>query len=359
MSGPRHRTSWLSQNYDKLALVVVLAGVLLSAVFLLFQIGQNRKTLEEARWEKSGAPEKKAQPVALSQFDEARAELLKPFQSGTYSNRLMVSELRVSCVACQKPIPFFAAKCAFCGAQQPAIPNPDVVDSDADGIPDKYERDHGLNLTDAADAQQDSDADGFSNLEEFQSGTNPADSKDFPPPAAKLRLIRVIQNPFKLRFQGDAKLPDGSIRYQLNLRTLERTYFARIGDQIEGFKVLEYVPNAPEGAVIIVQQGDTRIRLAKGKVSTTFETVADMIFLIDRTRQRVRQDDTITIKDREYKVIDIKRDGVLIRDEKTKKNTLVGPLSESERSALMSGQENPTQPSSAFQGLSHPGGENR
>ena len=50
----------------------------------------------------------------------------------------------------------------------------------------------------------------------------------------------------------------------------------------------------------------------------------------------------IKLKDQEYKVIDIRRDGVLIRDEKTRKTTEVGPLSDSEKSALESGLDDPS-----------------
>jgi hypothetical protein len=69
---------------------------------------------------------------------------------------------------------------------------------------------------------------------------------------------------------------------------------------------------------------------------------------------RVRLGDIVKLKDREYKVIDIRRDGVLIRDEKTRKITQVGPLSDSEKSALESGLNNPTQPGSIAPGVVRP-----
>ncbi len=150
-------------------------------------------------------------------------------------------------------------------------------------------------------------------------------------------MVRLVSNPFKLRFQGAATLPGGKVRYQLNLRSLERTYFVDIGDELEGVKVMEYVPESPDGPTMILKQGDTIIRLMKGREVTKFERVADLVFLIDLTWFRVRVTDPIKLKDQEYKVIDIRRDGVLIRDVKTKKDVLVGPLSESERTALQSG----------------------
>lgn len=345
---PRNRASWLKQNYDKIILIVVLIGLLASASFLVLRIGRVRQSLAEAKWERPDVQPKVVQPIDLATFDQARAGFANPFQSGEHTNRMMTSEIRVSCVECGKPIAFSAAKCPFCGAEQPAILNPDEIDSDGDGLPDKFEQSIGLNSLDHEDAVRDADGDGFSNLEEYQAKTKVNDPKDSPSVTAKLRLIRVASNPFKLRFQGDAQFADGSIRYQLNLKTLERTYFVRIGDEIEGFKVLEYLPQTPEGPAIVVQQGESRIRLVKGKAITQYEMVSDVIFLIDRSRFRLRVGDVFKVKEQEYKVIDIRQDRVLIRDVKTNQTTEVGLLSQAERNLLMTSGAEPSAPAPGF-----------
>jgi hypothetical protein len=54
----------------------------------------------------------------------------------------------------------------------PVGPDPSLVDSDGDGIPDVVEVASGLNPLDPSDAGLDSDGDGISNLQEYQNGTN-------------------------------------------------------------------------------------------------------------------------------------------------------------------------------------------
>jgi hypothetical protein len=340
-SSPRPASSWFSQNYDKLILVVVLILLMGSALFLVWQIGRGQKILTEARWEQPEGSMKGVQPLDMKAYDELQTTLSRPFQISQTVTRLMVSEVRVSCISCGKPIPYNAAKCSFCGTAQPVIINPKDIDSDGDGMPDVFEKAHALNAINHEDATLDMDGDGFSNLEEFLANTELNDPTKSPPPTAKLRLIRVVSNPFKLRFQGVQKLADGN-RYQLNLRTLERTFFARLGDQIEGFEVVEYLADAPNGPTLVLRQGKTTIRLIRGSAYTQQEMLADMVLLIDKSRLRQKIGDVFKVKGVDYKVIDISRNRVLIRDVATGKDTSVSLLSEAEVEMLKG--SNPANP---------------
>jgi len=52
-------------------------------------------------------------------------------------------------------------------------------DSDHDGLPDAWERKHGLNCREPADAVRDDDGDGYTNIEEFINGTDPQRFLDY------------------------------------------------------------------------------------------------------------------------------------------------------------------------------------
>ncbi|MGC4032512.1 MAG: hypothetical protein QM754_12430 [Tepidisphaeraceae bacterium] len=53
------------------------------------------------------------------------------------------------------------------------------VDTDHDGMPDDWEKAHGLNPNDPADANLDPDKDGYTNVEEYLNGTNPQQFIDY------------------------------------------------------------------------------------------------------------------------------------------------------------------------------------
>jgi hypothetical protein len=56
----------------------------------------------------------------------------------------------------------------------------DPIDEDSDGLPDTWEREHGLDPNDPSDAKADLDNDGFPNDKEYEARTSPSDSEDHP-----------------------------------------------------------------------------------------------------------------------------------------------------------------------------------
>lgn len=333
MSARRPGASWLGQSYDKLALVVVLALLLLSAVFLLFRTNQAKQASAADLPNLTALTGKAAEPVDITLLTNLMQAVKQPLQIALTSPHLMVGELRVASIPDGAPIPINANKDPFTGVDQPAADYD--PDSDGDGLSDKHELAIGLSPTDPSDAQADADGDGYTNAEEVQAGTGLKDAGSYPPPVAKLRLVRTVVKPFKLRFLGVSRLPNGD-RYQLNLRSLEKTYFAQIGQELEGYKVMSYEEKAPEGPTLVLTQGDSTMRLVRGKVLSQDARSAELVFLVDGKRYFCQVDDDLKVKDLVYKVVDIKADRVVLRDARDGKESVVSQISSDERFRLQS-----------------------
>ena len=52
-------------------------------------------------------------------------------------------------------------------------------DTDGDGLPDAWEKQHGLDPTNSSDASADADSDGYTNIEEFLNSTDPQKAVDY------------------------------------------------------------------------------------------------------------------------------------------------------------------------------------
>ncbi len=346
---PRGKNDWIRDHYEKVILLVALLALLCSCVLLAQWIQADKDAakpgLARIDWKGNLVSPKDTVP-----FDavlvEARAEATNALQ---VAERTTVSELRVACVKCGKPIPYEAVECPFCLAAQPEIVDIEKLDTDGDGLPDKAELALGLNPQDPADAAGDLDNDGFTNLEEVKASpaTDPKNPEVFPNPIVKLRVAAIRPVPFYLRFVSKSTFGDGSERYQLNLQTLERTYFTKIGDVVLGYKVDQYNPTGAGGETLtMVRQSDKRpVVLVKGRPVTEQELAILFVFLVDRSKLPVqRLNDVFALRGVEYKVVDIRRDSVVIQNTKTGGNVTV-PLWSSEERAAMLGQ--PSTPAAA------------
>ena len=333
---PRGKQDWIRDHYEKAILLVALIALLVSCVWLAQRIQADKEaaafSLARVGW--------KGSPVVLKDtvsFDAVHAEARATATAElTVSPRTTVSELRVACVKCGRPIAYEAIECPFCLAVQPEIKDITKLDTDNDQIPDKVELTLGLDPQNAADAAGDLDNDGFTNLEEVGAKTDPKNPEIFPNPVVKLRVAAIRAVPFYLRFVAKSDFADGTPRFQLNLQTQERTYFPKLGDVVLGYKVDAYDPAGKGGETLtMVRQSDKRpVVLVKGRPVTEQELAILFVFMVDRSKLPVqRLNDVFALRGVDYKVVYILRESVIIQNIKTGEKVTVPLLSTEERAA--------------------------
>lgn len=93
-------------------------------------------------------------------------------------------------------------------------------DLDRDGMPDVWERRHGLNPEDGTDHRADADGDGYTNLEEYLNGTDPGERFAWTPPPAfspapgtaflDSLLVSIESGAIPVHVTTDGSEPDGS-----------------------------------------------------------------------------------------------------------------------------------------------------
>lgn len=334
MSVTTHKSSWLKQNYEKLLLVLVLLLLLCSAVFLVLQV--KIKTDEQA----TVLPPvqfAKGQLVDQVKLDQ-RLEILDRTNLMDVTRGVVGDELRVACVdqKCNKPIPYDAVICPFCKAKQPEVVNPQTVSTLGDGISDVWKKQYGFDVLDQTVTLADPDSDGFNNLEEFRAKTNPLDPKSHPDFASALRIWDLKARPFKLRFMTAMKMGTNET-FQINLANRPRSMMVKIGDTVEGYKIVAHEPAAADGDVLVLENGSEKLRLPKNKaLQGRPDFSADLILLLDRSRYKnLSRGDSIKIRDALYKIIDITTNAVTIRGPQSGNDVTVPLISDAERNEVV------------------------
>jgi len=337
--------TWTRSYYDRLIAAVILLTLLVSLLYLAVRAGMTRSMERQFKEDMDRMVPDHPESVQLgtARFAGTVTRLSRPAQLSAWTNGMLVPEARVWCMDCRRPIPYHAEVCPFCHEEQP--PDPDTLpdfDGDRDGMYDAWEKEYGLNEFDAGDASEDKDNDGFTNLEEFMGNprTSPVDPKDSPPYIVKLRLVGIKEDPFVLRFRGMMTLPDDSLKFQINLRGGGRTYFKKLGEEVEGFildkfdrKTEERNGRSVDVSVLTLKRGIRKIPLVKEADVEYLEFVAELDFILDPGTFSVKEKDRFPLRGRKYEVIDIdsRRTRVLIRGLHDGKESAIGRLPGSSR----------------------------
>lgn len=214
-----NKTNFLAAHYDWLVVafgVLALAG---AVVFYLQGWGDDVEAVEaseRARVRQMKPKEIGVKEVEMLPYQTALRQAEKPLLlivPDITKTSFLASERRVLCKnpECRKGIPDdpSATECPFCHVAKEK-PKPVVLDADGDGLPDEWEREHGLNPSDKADADGDLDQDGFTNREEYLAKTDPANAKDHPDYLDSLTLalpLKETRLPFL--FRQASKVPAG------------------------------------------------------------------------------------------------------------------------------------------------------
>lgn len=311
--------SFFQKNYDRLIAAVVLVALLAALVFLAVQAKiQKTGQLEFDRNLASLTPKfEKADSADKTIFETSSMAIEKPFQAEEWKHGLLLTpEFRVRCVVCERPIPYEATNCTFkvCGVAQPDDPTT-VVDANANGVPDEWEKKFNIFAMNADEIAVDHDADGFSSREEYDWKTDPRDANSHPPYLAKVRVASIKPIPFQMIFKGVNRAGTNHI-FQINLRANGRTFYKSLGEDAEGFKLIAYDEKTAEGPTLTLERDEKQIPLIKGQIVPRDDYDIKLVSLLDGTVLTVRPDVDFEFKGARYRVkkVDIVNGRVLIND---------------------------------------------
>ncbi len=334
------------RQYDKVIVVVVLAGLLFSLLWLTFSADRRQRAEEEYR---AAVRALTPRPLEGTGFDpgvysNALQQLLRPklIADDGAAAGFFVPERRVWCVACGKAIPYAAETCPFCSSPQPDTKGVVVSDTDGDGMPDTWERQNTFNPLDAADGRGDADSDGFINLDEYLAGTDPRDPKSHPAVDVLLRVKEIASKRIPLVFKSKNRMPDGGHQCQFNRQDGDRqTFWVREGQPVgdTGFVLVKLESKEEKridpviGWRTVDMSVATLKRLADEKVFTLqindeqfAETLVELVLPIDNTVFSASAGGFFVLRGSRYRVISVDNEAlsVVIESESTGKRVTIG-----------------------------------
>lgn len=345
MAGSKGFAGAFSRHYEKLIAILVLIGLLISLVYLSLTAGTRQAQEKAFEREMKNLPvEHPSQaPIDPAPYEVALATIRTPFLFPVPTNKvinLLEPEPRAWCPTCQGPVLLTATNCPFC--LEAIVGGSDFLDSDGGGISDKRERALGLNPYDRLDDSGDLDGDGFTNLEEVEAKTDPADPKSHPPIEDRLRVKQISFKPVTLLFTARSKMPDGSVKCQINDVTRRRTFYAqeseRVGDTeytLEKFteryetKIVPGIgtPQKVETSTVLLKGRGETITLVLNQETLYKDFTVVLVNPLDNTEVTLGQGAETVIRGQNFKVtIDGNTETVEIRNLSNDRKITVPPL---------------------------------
>lgn len=161
-----------------------------------------------------------------------------------------------------------------------------------DGITAAWKLKHEFSIEDPNLGAEDADNDGFTNKEEYDAKTDPTDSKVRPSILVKLKMVKYTYVPFRIQFKAANRLPDGSLRFQLNLLdvTKNRTRFVTTGEDCEGYKIGEY-----REKIVDEERGGVTYKVDRSELDLTNIKLNEVVTLVLNT-QKESDESHVTFK---------------------------------------------------------------
>jgi hypothetical protein len=343
---------FLKNHGEKVLFVVLVAGLALSAWFILAQRGEFLPVsdVESRQADVQMNTDNVEGMLARLTTDSPSIEVdLGAFTPGIRK-------------VCANPdhawlIPVDAKNCPFCGTEQTGEGN----DSDGDGISDQQELAWGMDPNDEEDIFNDPDGDGFMTSTEFELGSDPTDAGSYPDLIHYLRLSDLDQKSVRFELEGFSEVTEGNYRLQLRWAYPGESAWSRgivsVGERFGRSnefvveKFLEKRTRQPDGRWLDetfadIKVGRKVVKLgrygedARGQVTESLATLR--LIAGPDWEQEVRVGDSFELDKKPYMVIDILNDSVVVKSDDENSSRTVGRATDDELESLSPPEPQPT-----------------
>lgn len=213
------KKNFLAAHYEWIAIAVAVLALVGAGLFAMGVFGDDPEACAEeaaSRYSRTvAAGETGVKTADLSDYTRVSALLdskkVPHLTDIDAAGSFLASAAHVFCGHCHRPMSSDAKVCPFCNKEPIVVEKPvEIVDTDADGIPDEWEKLNGLDPNDPADASLDKDGDEFTNLEEFLAQTDPSDKNDHPDYFESLSLqLPLAETKLPFFFEKVMQIPSG------------------------------------------------------------------------------------------------------------------------------------------------------